>query len=180
MIFYLWDKYGLPAGSVERDENGPLPARSTRTKPPVPPAGSRVMWRGGWVTEPKPTPSLDERKHALREAVTALRWAKETGGIDLGGVQVGTTLQDQNRIASVLAAMTVSDFGDVDFKAQNGWVNLTAAQVQGIATAITAHVQSCFTAERLHHEAIDALTTVAAADAYDVTYGWPIDSPAGT
>ena len=74
-----------------------------------------------------------------------------------------------NRIASALIGAPAT----LDFKAESGWVTLTLAELQGIAAAITAHVQACFTAERVHHEAIDALETMEAAQAYHVENGWP-------
>ncbi|MFZ6696835.1 DUF4376 domain-containing protein [Stenotrophomonas acidaminiphila] len=171
--FYLWDETGAPTGAVDCDEAGPLPARCTATEPPAADVGCRVVWRGGWVQEPLPVPDLAAVKEKLRAAATARRWSHETGGLTLGGVRVATALQDQNRIASVLAAMQVAQVDGVDFKAENGWVYLTAVELQGIAGAITAHVQACFSAERAHHEAIDALPDLSAALAYDVTEGWP-------
>lgn len=67
----------------------------------------------------------------------------------------------------------------MDFKAQSGWVQLTAAELQVIALAISVHVQACFTAERVHHEAIEHLQTQADVDAYDVLAGWPPGSDLG-
>lgn len=120
-----------------------------------------------------PPPTLQTLKEDLRAAATAQRWANETGGIQVGGVSVATGLDDQNRISSVLAAGQLGDISEVDFKAASGWTRLTLAEVQAIAGAISSHVQACFSAERAHHEAIDALTDMAAAEAYDVTTGWP-------
>ena len=171
--FYLWDETGAPAGAVDCAEDGPLPARCTPTEPPAADAGFRVVWRGEWLQEPLPAPDLAGVKERLRVAGTACRWSHETGGLTLGGVRVATALQDQNRIASVLAAMQVAQVDGVDFKADSGWVYLTGAELQGIAAAITAHVQACFSAERAHHEAIDALPDLSAALAYDVREGWP-------
>ena len=118
---------------------------------------------------PAPAVTLDDAKQQLRERATQLRWQHETGGIDIGGVRVLTGIEDQNRIASALIGAPAT----LDFKAESGWVTLTLAELQGIAAAITAHVQACFTAERAHHEAIDALDTLEAAQAYDVEAGWP-------
>ncbi len=173
ITFYLWDETGAPAGVVDCAEDGPLPARCTPTEPPAAAPGFRVVWRGEWLQEPLPAPDLAGMKEQLRAAATACRWSHETGGLTLGGVRVATALQDQNRIASVLAAMQVAEVDGVDFKADSGWVYLTGAELQGIAAAITAHVQACFSAERAHHEAIDALPDLSAALAYDVTEGWP-------
>ena len=113
--------------------------------------------------------TLEELKHQLRERATQLRWQRETGGINVGGVRVLTGTEDQNRIASALIGAPAT----LDFKAESGWVTLTLAELQGIAAAITAHVQACFTAERAHHDAIEALETLEAAQAYDVEAGWP-------
>lgn len=172
--FYLWDKNGAPAGMVEVAGHGPYPARSTLTPPPSPEAGHHVVWRGAWVQEPEAEPDLDAMKAKLSAQAAALRWQHETGGLTLGGVHVATGLADQNRIASVLSAMQVAQLDGVDFKAESGWVYLTAAELQGVVAAITAHVQACFTAERTHHEAINALSTAGDAQTYDVTLGWPV------
>jgi hypothetical protein len=117
--------------------------------------------------------SLEELRQGLLVAATERRWRCETGGVTISGVQVGTTTEDQNRISSVLAAASLGTFQSVDFKAQNGWVTLTLAEIQGIAAAISEHVQACFTAERAHHEAIAALENIEAVQAYDVEQGWP-------
>ena len=118
---------------------------------------------------PAPAVTLDDAKQRLRERATALRWEYETGGIDIGGVRVLTSIEDQNRIASALIGAPAT----LDFKSETGWVTLTLAELQGITAAITAHVQACFTAERAHHEAIDALASLEAAGSYDVEAGWP-------
>lgn len=166
---YRWNLDGTPGGSIECDETGPLPERCTTVSPPEAEPGLRVVWRGTWVQEPEVVPDLDELKAKLIAQVTALRWKRETGGIIVGGVRVLTGIEDQNRIAGALIGAPAT----LDFKAESGWVTLTLTELQGIAAAITAHVQACFTAERLHHEAINALTDVADAQDYDVTTGWP-------
>lgn len=119
--------------------------------------------------EPVPALTLEELKQQLRERATQLRWEHETGGIDLGDVRVLTGIEDQNRIATALIGAPAT----LDFKAESGWVTLTLAELQAIAAAITTHVQACFTAERAHHEAIEALPSLATVAAYDVEAGWP-------
>jgi hypothetical protein len=128
---------------------------------------------GNTISLPEDTRTLSEIKQQLIAAATALRWEKETGGIELGGVRVGTTIDDQNRISGVLSAIALGGLVEVDFKAQNGWVRLTASEIQGIAQYISAHVQSCFTAERVHHEAIERLASAEELATYDLTQYWP-------
>lgn len=119
----------------------------------------------------------------LKGAVTSCRWGVETGGITLqSGVRVSTGIDDQNRITSVVANAERSGLAEFDFKAESGWERVTLAELQGIAAAIAKHVQACFSAERLHHEAVDALAVQyqddsaglqAALEAYDESQGWP-------
>jgi len=120
---------------------------------------------------------------AVKDAITQKRWEVETGGITLPtGVLVGTGIDDQNRITSVVANAERAGVAEVDFKAASGWARITLQELQDIAVTVALHVQACFSAERVHHEAIDALVAQhegdaqglqAALDAYDVNQGWP-------
>ena len=128
-------------------------------------------------------PSLPVSVEQLKTFVTAFRWNVETGGITLPtGVRVATGIDDQNRITSVVANAERAGLDEVDFKAAEGWAKVTLAELQAIATAVARHVQACFSAERAHHEAIDALVAQlqddpqalqAALDGYDESQGWP-------
>lgn len=120
---------------------------------------------------------------SVKDAITAKRWQIETGGLTLpNGVHVATGIDDQNRITSVIANAELAGVSSVDFKAASGWVSVTVAELKAVAAAIALHVQRCFTAERAHHEAIDALAAQYEADpeglqsalqAYDTEQGWP-------
>ena len=120
---------------------------------------------------------------AVKAAITQKRWEVETGGIALPtGVSVATGIDDQNRITSVVANAERAGVAEVDFKAGSSWVRVTVAELQSIAAVIALHVQACFSAERLHHEAIDLLTAAHAGNqevlqqalhAYDIEQGWP-------
>lgn len=133
------------------------------------------------LNPPEPSATADQ----LKAIVTAFRWEVETGGITLAtGVRVATGIDDQNRITSVVANAERAGLEEVDFKAAEGWAKVTLIELQAIATAVALHVQACFSAERAHHEAIDALALIgdpqerqAALDAYDESLGWPIVAP---
>lgn len=156
-----------------------IPGRSTDAEPMAAAGALRPNWTGHeWRLLPYvPAESslrLDAMKEALIEAATAHRWAVETGGITLAtGVQIKTGTDDQARITSVIANAHLANVTQVDFKAASGWVTLTVTEIEGIAGAIALHVQSCFAAERAHHEAISALPDLESAQAYDITEGWP-------
>lgn len=110
----------------------------------------------------------------LAAAVTAIRWDIETGGITLPGeLRIDTARSDQDAITRVLVNAQAAGITEVRFKAASGWVELSLDQLRQIASAVALHVQACYDAEHAHHEAIEALTTLAQAQAYDVRSGWP-------
>lgn len=133
------------------------------------------------LEQPDLTPKLTAQ--SVKDAITQKRWEVETGGITLPtGAQVGTGIDDQNRITSVMANAERAGVAEVDFKAVNGWARITLQDLQGIAVVVALHVQACFSAERAHHEAIDALVAQhegdaqglqAALEVYDIEQGWP-------
>ena len=120
-------------------------------------------------------------KAGLVKAATAKRWEVMTSGISLpGGMQVGTTIDDQNRITTVVANAALVGLTDeslVDFKSNSGWVQITVGQIKAIAGAIGQFVQACYSAERQHHEAIDLLVTAQELRDYDVNAGWEQPEP---
>lgn len=128
-----------------------------------------------------PEPPITAEK--LKAIVTAFRREVETGGITLpSGVRVATGIDDQNRITSVVANAERAGLEQVDFKAAEGWAKATLVELQTIATTVALHVQACFSAERAHHEAIDALVAQhqgdaqalqAVLDGYDESTDWP-------
>ena len=127
-------------------------------------------YRARYTLAPLPA---EQVRADLMVAVSAKRWAVETGGLTLpGGATVGTTIDDQNRITSVIANAQLAGVVSVNFKAQSGWVTLSLEHMRGIAAAIALHVQACFSAERAHHEAINAASD-AELYGYDINAGWP-------
>lgn len=142
--------------------------------------------RQGWTYSDgvfSPPASAAVTLEQVKDAVTYKRWEVETGGVTLPtGVHVATGIDDQNRITSVITNAELAGVEVVDFKAASGWVSITVAELKAVAAAIALHVQQCFTAERVHHEAIDALEQLHADDAqalqqaleaYDLEQGWP-------
>jgi len=129
-------------------------------------------WDAHAWTDPR---TMEDRRQSLRDLVTARRWEVETGGITLpGGVRVLTDKADQDRITSVIVNASAAGIDAVDFKADSGWVRMDMETLRGVARAVAQHVQSCFSAERAHHAAIDLLATEADVAAYDIAAGWPI------
>ncbi|GAA5231737.1 DUF4376 domain-containing protein [Verticiella sediminum] len=137
-----------------------------------PPYDTAVPPTGG----PDPVDPPPATRVGLMAAATAKRWAVMTGGLTLpGGLRVGTAIDDQNRLTSVVANAAhagLTDADTVDFKATSGWMSITIGEVKAIAGAIGQFVQACYSAERAHHDAIAGLTEAELAG-YDIGAGWP-------
>ncbi len=137
-------------------------------------SGKQIVIEDGHPVLQVPVITLEAMKADLLEAATRKRFEVETGGITLpGGVQIGTDREDQNAVANAVSVIGLTGLTSVDFKARSGWVTIGVDQLSAIAAAVGLHKQACFTAERTHHEAIAALTTKLAAQAYNVNTGWP-------
>lgn len=115
-------------------------------------------------------------KNEIKNKITEKRWEVMTGGLKLpNGTRIATTVEDQNRISTVvsnshLAGLTKES--KVDFKAKSGWVTLTIGELETLTGLIGKFLQRCYTAERQHHEAVDALSDGLAIVDYDFNKGW--------
>lgn len=166
----LWVERGKPytIGSDHEgqayDGLGPVPAWLHTDEPAAPP------------------PTLEQLRQAMLDAATDKRWTVMTGGIVLtGGIEIGTAIDDQNRITSVVANAALAgltDADEVDFKAVSGWARVSIGTIKQFAGAIGQFVQDCYTAERAHHDAIAVLDDYEDLSDYDVDSGWPSRSQA--
>lgn len=117
---------------------------------------------------------LQELKQLRKQQATQRRWEVETGGIQLpNGLRVKTAIEDQNRVTSVLANAKLLGLETISFKAENGWAQISVEQLKYVVKMMGAHIQACFSAERQHHTAIDALDDVQALQQYDITQHFP-------
>lgn len=104
--------------------------------------------------------------------LAALRYAKETGGLNVGGANVRTDRESQGLINGAYALVQAQPNKVISWKTDAGFVQLDAAQVSAIAVAVGDHVQNCFETEAAHAAAIQALTDPAAVVAYNMSAGW--------
>jgi hypothetical protein len=119
--------------------------------------------------EPKP---LAEVKAAKLAALAAIRFARETGGT--GGMR--TDRESQSLIVGAALAATLDPNYTVEWKSTAGWVTLNATQLLAAAQAVRAHVQACFSNERVLAEAIDAAADPSGVMAIDLGQGWPVSA----
>ena len=167
---YQWDEQGLYIGSQQVDETGPLPMRSTPSKPPKLTGTQVARWTGkGWeklAAEPEVAPAPAPDWSAL---IAARRWQAETGGTVINGLPIDT--DDRSKLLINGAAMRADRNADyvLRWKTSEGFVDLTAAQVLAVADAVSEHVQLCFDRE----DVLLGAVADAAITAEMLEEGWP-------
>lgn len=120
-----------------------------------------------------PPPTFEESKIKKKVAVAIYRYEKEINGLLINDVSIKTDRESQSQLNSALTSLQSGLITDTPWKAENGWMLVTLAEIQPIAQAVAMHVRSCFVQEKVHSDLIDAITSQSALDAYDITTGWP-------
>ncbi|MHB9020038.1 MAG: DUF4376 domain-containing protein [Minisyncoccota bacterium] len=163
----------------------PLPAvadwaGATEIEPPPydPQLESCRMVDGAWLIEAT-GPSMAAAVATRKGELAALRYTKEVSGLVLpNGMGVATDDRSKTLIAGAMVDAMANPTALTDWKADTGWIQIDGATVALISSAVALHVRACFSAERGHAEAIDAIAadpakTGADIQAYDLTTGWP-------
>lgn len=112
-------------------------------------------------------PTIDLAAYAANK-----RFAVETGGITVAGATIQTDRDSQAMITGAYAYAQADPSASINFKADSGWVTLTAAQMTAIGLAVGAHVQACFSAEAAIDADIAAGTVTTTAQ-IDTDTRWP-------
>lgn len=123
-----------------------------------PPVGAT----GGYEPPPPPPPLTFEQEKAKKLAdLAAWRYTREVGGIVIGGARIKTDRESQATITGAFISLSQGLATSIDWKADGGvWVQLTLEQITPIAQAVVAHVQACFTAERMLAQMIEQAATI--------------------
>lgn len=131
------------------------------------------VWDGTAFFSPDSLKTTAELIAEKLSALAAYRYTKETGGIIVSGATIKTDRESQALIAGAKLYSDLNEAVLIDWKAENSWAQINRTAIMAISQAVAAHVQACFSQERVHAEAINALTTAAEIEAYDITTGWP-------
>ncbi len=114
-----------------------------------------------------PAPPLPDPLDDLAAYAATVRFAREVGGIVLGAERVKTDRESQALIAGAHALALAEPDELVDFKGQDGWVQVTSAGMILIGLAVGRHVRDCFRRESMVAAGIadGSITTRAQVDA---------------
>ena len=131
----------------------------------VVPVGTSGSWTPPAPPEPEVVTLASARAAKLAE-LAEWRYNQEVGGISIGGARIRTDRESQATITGAFISLSQGLATSVDWKAEGGvWVQLTLAEIAPLAAAVVAHVQACFSAERVLSEQIQAAQTIEAVQA---------------
>ena len=99
--------------------------------------------------------AADARRDTLA-ALADYRYQVETGGIEIDGQTILTDRESQAQLSSAYQSLTMPFVDSIDWKAADGWITVTEAELRPIAEAVAKHVQGSFTAERRAAESLGA------------------------
>lgn len=130
------------------------------------------VWNGEAFSKPPKWATIEEAKAGRLAELAEYRWLKETAGVNVNGFIIKT---DEVSQAKMSGAKVYSDLNPetlIDWKTDNGWIQIDRNTLLTAGNAVGAHVQACYSQERVHSDAINALDTIAEIEAYDIQTGW--------
>lgn len=132
-------------------------------------------WRQRYAIRSRTAAELADAKEAKKAEIRDLRWQKEIGGALSNGVPIRTDEESRAKINGAVALFDKDPtLTAVDFEAQPGvWIELDQAAMDALGVFIGRHVQQCFSHSKTLMEAVDALPSFAALEAFDIDQGWP-------
>jgi hypothetical protein len=111
------------------------------------------------------------RKVLLANYAASVRYAKETAGFTSNGVKYLSDRDTQAKLTAAALMAQINPSATFQWKAETGFVTLTAAQMIAVASAVGSYVQACFAVEGTIDAAIAAgtITTTQQVDGAN----WP-------
>lgn len=108
----------------------------------------------------------ETQRAAALTALANLRWKHEVAGLELtDGHRVATTRDSQSQIINAAAGVRAGLIVDpLPWKTLQGWAEFTPEAVLEMADQVSAHVRTCFAAERLVTDQIEAAANPGALD----------------
>jgi hypothetical protein len=100
-------------------------------------------------------------KAAKKAEIAQARYNAEIAGVTVNGVSIKTDRESQGLITGAALQALQDPTYTCNWKTENGFVPLTAEQIQAVAVAVREHVQGCFDREAVLIEQIKNATTQA-------------------
>lgn len=113
----------------------------------------------------------DIKSNKIRE-LADLRYNKEVSGVDVNGLIIKTDRDSQATLTGAYVAVQQNPNLLIDWKSETGWIQIDKTTVEALCTAVTAHVQGCFTREKQIAEIINGITNASDVVNFDIAEAW--------
>lgn len=135
-----------------------------------------------WPGSGDPVPrAIEDIRAALKNKVANDRWLTEQAGVTVGGVFFATDQKTRSVLTAAFAfAKADPGFSIPTFRVPEhvidgvpvaaDYISLTNGEVQAVALAVAAHVQSLYDTNKAIDAQIDALQTVQEAEAFSWSF----------
>jgi hypothetical protein len=122
-------------------------------------------------------PDIEVFKEHTKNKVATKRWQQEIGGITINNVGYATDRESQTKYTAVHVAISQADPNtwSINWKTNEGFVNLNAQEMMAVIYLVLGHVESCFNKESEFVTTIDSCTTVNEVMTIDIENGWPLN-----
>lgn len=121
--------------------------------------------------------TLDEKKEARGKEVNALRERKLSGGVKFKGMLFDSSERSRNALTATAALLAASDSklpeGFVWRPVDNRNVAMDRKELLAFQAAVTDWVYRTYKASWDHKAAINGMSSIEEAGAYDIEQGWP-------
>ena len=124
----------------------------------------------------------DDVKQIIKNKISTLRKEKQAAGITVLGSSIDTDAESLNMISSAFVTLEKNYNGNTNFPSSIEWktknnefLTVDYSSMESIASATSTYVEGCFSAEKQHFDAINALANVTDANNYDYEQFWPSD-----
>jgi len=117
--------------------------------------------------------AIEDIKNTRLNELADTRWSHQIGGMDFNGVFIQTDDTTALKILGCRVAVDADPSLTFAWKTPSGFVELNAAYIIAISDGVRGYIQACFDNEKVHVDAINALTTPIDIINYDITLGWP-------
>ena len=167
-----------------------LKARLPGWSPPYPPSPESLEGTGWTILEYDPVPSYEHAPGDIREEdgryiqawkpaeltpeawidkIADRRYQAEVSGITLSGIPVATDDRSKLLISGAAQRAAREPGYTLRWKTYEGFIDLSAEQVQAMADAVADHVQACFNREA----ELQAAVADGSITAEMLEQGWP-------
>jgi hypothetical protein len=99
--------------------------------------------------------NIDQTKEKKKVEISAQRYTMETSGIQYNGVTISTDRESAQILDSVIEKIRRGVVPSIEWKCPEGYITLTAANIDAIELAVLTHIQSAFSWEKAEVAKLD-------------------------